>query len=448
LSPAGWTAPPWVIQEAGYAQRAGLKLLIFRERGVEIPGLQGDLEYIEFVEKDYAEAFRKSNEMILREIGKRSGVVVETAVHVVPTDAANREPIPEVVPTEQSSSAPSELEPIHTLFTALYEKRFEDAEVIYNLELDRLAREEPERVVRLRAFSYRWRFAGGVESSLDDLRNLAAEYPADPIPFATIADCLNNYREYDSAAASYLQASQRAEPERGAGYRLSAARAFKDGKRISDARELLLSMANSDVSEFRNVRGEVLKELYEVFKALDQPFHASVIGEMILHENPGFTGLRFQLAYDYDEWTRTNLSIHHYTLLTEKHPEYGAAVLNLGVVYSKRELDILAVQCYQKALSLSETLGAKNLANKYLRTGMVSEATELIKTAMADPTADPTLSEVLVSAERKRGEESEKLETAEKSSQKHREFSLAFFGAMLDSLRVIFRAYGTFLLPR
>jgi len=46
-----WGAPPWVIQESGYALKAiaaKQKMILFREKGVELPSLQGDLEYIEF----------------------------------------------------------------------------------------------------------------------------------------------------------------------------------------------------------------------------------------------------------------------------------------------------------------------------------------------------------------------------------------------------------------
>jgi hypothetical protein len=39
-----WVAPPWVIQESGYALKAiaaKRKMILFREKGVELPSLQG-----------------------------------------------------------------------------------------------------------------------------------------------------------------------------------------------------------------------------------------------------------------------------------------------------------------------------------------------------------------------------------------------------------------------
>jgi len=51
-------SPPWVLQESGYALGKGKKkLIIFREAGVELPQLQGDLEYISYDPIDRDPAF-------------------------------------------------------------------------------------------------------------------------------------------------------------------------------------------------------------------------------------------------------------------------------------------------------------------------------------------------------------------------------------------------------
>jgi hypothetical protein len=41
-----WSPPPWVLQESGYALKADKPVVLFREVGVDIGALQGDLEYI------------------------------------------------------------------------------------------------------------------------------------------------------------------------------------------------------------------------------------------------------------------------------------------------------------------------------------------------------------------------------------------------------------------
>ena len=66
FTPTAWSAPPWVLQESGYALKAGKRLILLRESGVEIPGLQGDLEYIPFDPFSLTTTFQKASEMVNR----------------------------------------------------------------------------------------------------------------------------------------------------------------------------------------------------------------------------------------------------------------------------------------------------------------------------------------------------------------------------------------------
>lgn len=94
-----WVAPPWVIQESGYALKAitsQRKLILFKEGGVELPGLQADLEYIEFEKGNFATAFRKASEMINALLSEAAGMTVETIVRSGPPPAQAE---PSVVPT-------------------------------------------------------------------------------------------------------------------------------------------------------------------------------------------------------------------------------------------------------------------------------------------------------------------------------------------------------------
>jgi hypothetical protein len=63
-------------------------LILFRETDVEIPGLQGDLEYIPFDPRNPTRALQRANEMITGLIAKAGGIRVETVVQaeVVPTE--------------------------------------------------------------------------------------------------------------------------------------------------------------------------------------------------------------------------------------------------------------------------------------------------------------------------------------------------------------------------
>ena len=58
--PILWTTAPWVLQESGYALRGEKDLILLREQAVELPGLQGDLEYILFDLKNLAPVYESS----------------------------------------------------------------------------------------------------------------------------------------------------------------------------------------------------------------------------------------------------------------------------------------------------------------------------------------------------------------------------------------------------
>src|SRR6266852_5518639 len=80
IRPQIWSAPAWVLQESGYALRGGKKLILLREEGVEVPGLQGDLEYIPFDPENPAEVFSKRSQMINGRLAKAAGTDVRTIV--------------------------------------------------------------------------------------------------------------------------------------------------------------------------------------------------------------------------------------------------------------------------------------------------------------------------------------------------------------------------------
>src|SRR6266849_6342826 len=104
LTPAVWSAPPWVLQESGYALKANKALILFRETDVEIPGLQGDLEYIPFDPRNPAPAFQRASEMITGLIAKAGSIRVET---VFQSDAAEAKGTEAAAPPKPSESEPS-----------------------------------------------------------------------------------------------------------------------------------------------------------------------------------------------------------------------------------------------------------------------------------------------------------------------------------------------------
>jgi hypothetical protein len=119
LTPAAWSAPPWVLQESGYALKANKALVLFRETDVEIPGLQGDLEYIPFDARNPAPAFQRASEMISALIAQRASIKVETIVQSEATEVKEAETVtPPTTPEGEAKpgKAPDGEESLQTHF--------------------------------------------------------------------------------------------------------------------------------------------------------------------------------------------------------------------------------------------------------------------------------------------------------------------------------------------
>ena len=69
---ARWTAPPWVLQETGYALKANKRIILFIELGVEFGGLQSDLEYIPYDLQNPSGGARNAG---TRAVGAQSGLI-------------------------------------------------------------------------------------------------------------------------------------------------------------------------------------------------------------------------------------------------------------------------------------------------------------------------------------------------------------------------------------
>ncbi len=131
LKPAMWSAPPWVLQESGYALRGNKALILFREIGVEIPGLQGDLEYIPYDPQNPAPALQRASEMISTLIAKTASISVETVVRAEIGEARETAGAPAKVAApeaEPDEDARPRIYPrLHEVWSAIFERDFETA---------------------------------------------------------------------------------------------------------------------------------------------------------------------------------------------------------------------------------------------------------------------------------------------------------------------------------
>jgi len=418
IQPQVWSAPAWVLQESGYALRGGKDLILLREVGVEVFGLQADLEYIPFDAEKPADVFLKLNQMINGLLAKASG----TEVRLLLTERDEKEKV-----AIEASTAVTEAEAPKAGVGGLdvFQHFYWMTVAARNLDLGKV-QESWEAGTALIAegksddfdqlawdcLYYQSRFTAGDASGLETLRKLHADNPTRPEPTAALARCLNRSKEFEEAANLFLEAANLQEGATKARSLVNAGKAFEEikaYKRGLQAIELALAIATGDPRE------EAISLKYQMVKDSGSDYFAFAIAEFALHENPGL-GLRFQLGLDYHRRDLNELGLYHFKYLHEMNYKNSDALHNLALLQLECKLPITSVDNYKKAFEMGETLSAGNLGYMYLDGGMAEEAKSIIDEAMK--VAAPNLRVVKCLAEiTQRGEqevekEKEALETA------------------------------------
>ena len=409
--------PPWVLQESGYALKAGRNLILFREDGVEIPGLQGDLEYIPFKPTRYESAFQKASEMINKLMAGAAGIKVET---IVSPAAKSVEAAEDALGTEQVEQECQERKGHRDRFwdvlKCVSEHDWQNAEEAFQQWIPVAREEEPEKVVLFQSVYYRLRLEAGDSKALDELRSLAVANPEHSAPQAALGKYHFEFEQFDEAADCYISAANHAETGDDIRYGIRASECMMRSKRFSDALDLLLSYwADADGAR-SETRFEILSALYDVLKQSRNVYASFAVAELALHESPAQGSFRFSLGVDYDTSGWLELFLRHYALICEKDTKNAAALHNLGLAYSKLELPINSVSRYKRALGLGETLSASALGYAYLDAGMEDEAMDLLRKAQEKDDhaseVDGCLAALQQRKEREAKQEASKLETA------------------------------------
>jgi hypothetical protein len=236
--PQIWSAPPWVLQESGYAIGANKKLLLLREQGVEIPGLQGDLEYIPFDANNLAAVYPKLNEMINDLLAKDAGreVTISVSERSDQTEVAIEQAHAE---SPQKPVAENAVEEQHlvTQFIRMQQAADRaDLSEVYEAWVD------GEKLVAIESAKgdidklswdcqyFEASFKARSVDAIDRLRQLAAENPERADPKISLARCLGESQEHEESAALYLQAALVQKKDGKIESFVSAANAFRSAK--------------------------------------------------------------------------------------------------------------------------------------------------------------------------------------------------------------------------
>jgi tetratricopeptide (TPR) repeat protein len=405
-------------------------MILFREQGVELPELQGDLEYIEFDPNNPLPAINKASEMINAILADASGTVVETVVRSIPPPAeaeAPAEPAAPAHPSESTEEPDPSLSHYLAMRRAINVKNWEDAEREYGAFLSLTEKKDPKTKLFWQAHYHMLCYCAGKTVGLEALIALAKENPTSPDVLIEMANCFSHFQEYEKAADYALRAAKLAKGDRAPNILVIAAKALRNAKKPEEALKLLTEECRKPGSQ-GTTHLRLRKEVFALLKEKKETYKSFAIAECILSDNPGDGDLRFSLAYDYEDADFDDLSIFHYEILRTGNPKNDVASNNIGVSYSKLKLPILSVQSYEEAYKNGSTLAANNLAGAYLERGFTSNADSLIKEAMQQENYAPGLPRTLAAIEENREQEESHKKSHLENAERHRAF-LSAYGA-------------------
>lgn len=437
-TPNRWCPPLWILQESGYALAKGKKLIMFKEADVELPALQGDLEYIPYDPSNPASALTKGNEMIVPIIADSAGTVVETVVREMPTSEPEdvSPPQPQVAEKMEDEASLGKL--FFDLTAAIGACDWAKGEQTLQAALEALQKEgKQDRWIFWRGYYLKGQCLAGEDQAFHKLKALTAENSSEPIIWSHLGDCYSEYRDYIRAADSYQHAARLSKAPQSLDYTVEAARSLRIGKRQDESEQLLLRLlTESTLQSFADMRFKVLRELYETVKQSGDAIRASAIGELALQENPGHRDLRFSLAFSYSEGGNPELSVYHYKLAASSDTDI--TFNNLGVEYSNCELPILSVDCYKKAIQMGNTLAASNLAYVYLNAGAAEEAEKVLRDTLQKEDCAAQVPRALATVAERRADERKREEEALERAERRHNFLVALGAGFLSSETVAF----------
>lgn len=381
-----WKTSDWIIQEIGVAIGRQLPIIFLLEDGVRRPGqLQGNLEYIPFTRQSPEQCFGKLLDMLSSLTPSQnesepvglltSNVQEESQIESAPDNSSNIEP--------NGSWNSGDWD--YALMRAIATGNQTLESSLTTAFSKFLGENSQEKIDEWEARRESLKIVFDKQGSLDRLLGFAAKNPANSTIARQLAETYEHFEEYARAGEILFDAQRSALDidERVAMLGRAAISFLKAGKEAEslDASEHIHSINISDVKTER-LALHYERTLAELRK--DGQREVAAI-ERMLELNPSDSESRFSLAYRYSQIEGTNsASLLHY-LRIPAGERSGMAWNNLGWAYESSKVPVLAIECYRNAEEKKESLGASNLARKYLESGFKSEAKNTLDAATKFP---------------------------------------------------------------
>jgi tetratricopeptide (TPR) repeat protein len=416
----------WVLQEIGIAVGRQMDVILLVEDGVRRPGsLQGNLECIPFRRTAPEQCLNTLLGMIaaLRPPLDSSITGPETSQGTAATTAGP----PKTEPVNAVRSADGEdLE--FALFDAVFMGKEDEVAAI---EARFQASDDSKDEVAKRKWSANveyLRIVFGRGGDVANLRRLAEQLPEiDPI-WWDLALVYEKFDDFSSAGSAFERAAAAAlENQRKVAALGRAAVAYHEAGDSPASRRIY-----GEISRLVIATDDIEKELleFEVSWAETTKNDEMLLGalERLLQLNPTDHDRRFQLAYKCSTMNLNQLSTLHYQSIP-RAARTAIAWNNLGVARTSLQLPAGAMTAFRRSEDLGETLAMSNIADRYLDSGFLSEAKDILERALSKEKPDKRVASVLNRASEVRAHEenreTELLEKAKLLSHFYREFGRA-----------------------
>jgi Tfp pilus assembly protein PilF len=305
----------------------------------------------------------------------------------------------------------------------LEEKKFEEASLFF----EDLKKSTTNSEGKLFYTLYYWhlRYKYGDRTALQDLSLLAKQTETASQANYWIGLSLEGSGEIEKALDYYKLSEDCALNKKN---KLTAIKAISNGYFILGEKHIAFQLLMSKIKDFDNTEdlAEIWKCLAELYKK-NQDFELSALAfDKAIENRPNDADLRFSSAYAYSHNKANVLSLFHYKILLKIDSNSRMALNNLGVVFSELNLPSKSVESYEKAVVKGETLSAANLAFKYMDSGFLSKASEMLDQAKNQEESHPNVIRAMSRLSTIRDDENELEEKYLKSAQEQRQFLLKF----------------------
>lgn len=414
----------WIIQEIGLAKGIELArgtdfpVILLVENGMrEIRGLQGDVEYIQFDRNNVSGAFQKLMEMITS-LRPRLQAVDEQQVGQKPEE----EPIGK---SEDDSDLPREQWTVgrygFEVFNAIWA---DDGEKVKNLTdsfLQSAIGKEQKNIIEFhghRLFAYHHLEKKDV---VPELIELVKQYPEDISLPRLLAVAYRDQGQEEKATKLFSDLSLKAEENSDKiDFTYQAASILTKQKHFDQADKVFSQLdALTDLSEVD--QGRLLRVKAKIAKDKSNSIAFCALAEGALLRNSEDNDLRFDLAYQYSELGKNALAAKHYKILCRKAPN-ETHWNNLGVAYSRMDLEGLGNHAYEESKKLNGTLAISNLALNLMRSGFYDQAESMCRDVVGRKDCHKNVAHTLTRIEEKR----EREDKDEKANQEKAQIDVDF----------------------